>query len=89
MVGKKDTGTTTCQPEEGDAVVALGQAFQIDGGDDDGFAHMKGGGLIVGEIEPVQEAEEWGAPVIRNFSRVAADTGPEEKADAGDDENER
>lgn len=88
LVGQESRGAAGGKPEGGPWFPFLRQSGEEDRGDDDGFADVEGGGLIVGQVERMQQGEEWGGPVVRDGSGEAAAAGPEEENGAGEEEGE-
>lgn len=87
-MGQDRRGAAGGKPESGPWFPFLRQPREEDRGDDDGFADMEGGSLIVGLVEGVEEGEERSRPVVRDGSGEAAAAGPEEEDGAGEEEGE-
>ena len=88
LVGQESGGAARGKPEGGPWFPFLRQSGEEDRGDDDGFADVERGGLVVGQVERVKEGEEWGGPVLRDGSGEAASAGPEQEDGAGEKEGE-
>lgn len=88
LVGQESGGAAGGKPEGGPWFPCGRQSGEEDRGDDDGFADVERGSLVVGQIERVEEGEEWCSPVVRDGSGEAAAAGPEEEDGAGEEEGE-
>lgn len=88
LVGQESGGAAGGKPEGGPWFPFLRQSGEEDRGDDDGFADVERGSLVVGQVERVKEGEERGGPVVRDGSGEAASAGPEEEDGAGEEECE-